>query len=296
MFIISKAFRFEAAHRLSEHDGACRHLHGHSYTFRIEVRGGTAGDGPKRNMVMDYADISAAGKAVQVRLDHAFLNEVLGEGMTTAEYLSKWIYDEVAREFPDLWAVEVCETETTSCRYCPQESRVFELGTAELNRVRQRLFASIQVGEAGECWPFLGSRDERGYGYCRYTVAGTCKAHRLVMWLAGHEIDGRVVLHSCDNPPCCNPSHLRVGDHAENERDKDSRGRRPRGGRHYAAVLTDEQVRELWAGYCRQGRSQEFARRWSDLNEVSRGVVSNIVRGWNWNHITGLPKRQPRGC
>lgn len=37
--------------------------------------------------------------------------------------------------------------------------------------------------------------------------------------------DGPFVLHTCDNPPCCNPAHLYRGTALDNARDRDTRGR-----------------------------------------------------------------------
>ena len=67
-------------------------------------------------------------------------------------------------------------------------------------------------GPDGDCWVWTGATTHRGYG-------------RLWRRMATHialEADGRpqpeglFALHSCDNPPCCNPAHLRWGTHAEN--------------------------------------------------------------------------------
>lgn len=37
--------------------------------------------------------------------------------------------------------------------------------------------------------------------------------------------DGMLVCHSCDNPPCCEPTHLFLGTPADNMRDKIQKGR-----------------------------------------------------------------------
>lgn len=45
------------------------------------------------------------------------------------------------------------------------------------------------------------------------------------IWSGQDVPDGMHILHSCDNPRCCNPEHLRIGTHQDNMNDKVSRGR-----------------------------------------------------------------------
>ncbi|MGH2508811.1 MAG: 6-carboxytetrahydropterin synthase QueD [Ktedonobacteraceae bacterium] len=93
--LLTKIFRFEAAHHLPGHRGKCARLHGHSYTLEVTLRGpikqaeGASDDG----MVMDFDDLSQLVKqAVIERLDHQDLNEVTNI-RTTAENLAHWIWD-----------------------------------------------------------------------------------------------------------------------------------------------------------------------------------------------------------
>jgi hypothetical protein len=53
------------------------------------------------------------------------------------------------------------------------------------------------------------------------------RAHRLSYEIHYGKIpDGMLVLHSCDNKLCVNPSHLSCGDHSQNIKEAWERGQR----------------------------------------------------------------------
>lgn len=89
--------------------------------------------------------------------------------------------------------------------------------------VVQAFRAQMVPGSAGDCWPWPGAL-QAGHGYG--IVGHGTYAHR-VSYVAHHGLipDGLFVLHSCDNPPCVNPAHLRAGTNADNMRDAVERGR-----------------------------------------------------------------------
>ncbi|WP_051531721.1 HNH endonuclease [Sphingomonas sp. URHD0057] len=95
---------------------------------------------------------------------------------------------------------------------------------------RDAFWAKVERGGEDECWPFIGSRTV-GYGYFYWGSSFGVRAHRVAYSLT-HNIELRrddVILHRCDNPPCCNPAHLTLGTHADNVADKVAKGR-ARGG------------------------------------------------------------------
>lgn len=77
-----------------------------------------------------------------------------------------------------------------------------------------------------DCWLTDISPTGRGYVTMQYQ-GKRVYVHRLAWELYNAEPipDGLYVLHSCDNPGCCNPNHLRVGTAADNAHDRESRGR-----------------------------------------------------------------------
>ncbi len=74
------------------------------------------------------------------------------------------------------------------------------------------------------CWEYQRARSQDGYG--RITFEGTVMPAHVVahlLWIG--TLTGTMVLHSCDNPPCCNPKHLRSGDGHANMADMVAKGR-----------------------------------------------------------------------
>lgn len=73
---ITKEFTFEMAHALSEHNGKCSNIHGHSYQLAVTVKGKPCSkpDDPESGMVMDFARLKQIVKEEIIEpLDHAFV-------------------------------------------------------------------------------------------------------------------------------------------------------------------------------------------------------------------------------
>jgi len=112
-----------------------------------------------------------------------------------------------------------------------------------------RFWEKVDIRGPDECWPWLASTGERGYG--KIMIHGPdgkamATASRIAYELCfGPVHDGLQVLHSCDNPPCCNPGHLFLGTQLQNVADMEAKGRMSVGEEHPTAKLTAAQVAEI---------------------------------------------------
>ena len=73
---VTKEFGFEMAHLLTEYDGLCRNIHGHSYKLAVTVCGRACDDpsSPKLGMVIDFSVLKGiVNEEIVGRLDHALM-------------------------------------------------------------------------------------------------------------------------------------------------------------------------------------------------------------------------------
>jgi len=151
-----------------------------------------------------------------------------------------------------------------------------------------RFWNLVDIRQADECWPWKATRVVKGYGRFNLGEGHKVVAHRLAYRLTiGPIPKGMWVLHDCDNPPCCNPRHLSLGDPQANSRDMVAKGRaRGSGGRKREdwkpySKLTETDI-PLIRMTVRDGMSQsEVARRLG----IHSSVVCRIVNRKVWRHV-----------
>lgn len=134
------------------------------------------------------------------------------------------------------------------------------------------------------CWPWRRGTLASGYGNFR-TDGKLYLTHRYSWFLANGDIpEGKHVLHRCDNPICVNPGHLFLGTQADNNRDRNAKGRTisPRGEDSGVSVLTDSAVR--WIRYLRS-KGATHRRIAEIIGCVSRRNVATVCSGQTWKHI-----------
>jgi len=90
---IAKEFHWEMGHRLPEHFGLCKNIHGHSYKMIIEFEGELDGQG----MVIDFYNVEKIITPIIDELDHAFM--VKDDDRLTLEFLEKLNSKKVVVDF-----------------------------------------------------------------------------------------------------------------------------------------------------------------------------------------------------
>ena len=136
-------------------------------------------------------------------------------------------------------------------------------------------------GGPGACWEWTASRDRDGYG--RFWMARVyCRAHRVANAIVNGDVEA-LVIHSCDNPPCCNPAHLSGGTQKLNLDQMTARGRRiatpqlgESHGRHKLSVGAVRGIKDS-VGLT----PLDLARKYG----ISRSQVYAIRSGRSWKQI-----------
>lgn len=143
---IAKEFNWEMGHRLPEHFGKCKNIHGHSYKMMVELEG----ELDEKGMVMDYYELKKIINPIIENLDHAFMvnqndkpvvefletidsKKIIVKFDSTVENITRYFLNTISKS--DLLGnirklkVRVCETPDD---YAEEE---IELPVKKLNRI-----------------------------------------------------------------------------------------------------------------------------------------------------------------
>lgn len=188
-----------------------------------------------------------------------------------------------------------CQCEGCSCKviafgYCNKHYLRFRKygspygGKRNHACLEQRFWRMIKKTE--DCWLWIGGKKPNGYGQISEGGKGskTLLAHRVSYKIHHGELpEGLVVMHSCDNPSCVNPSHLSVGTYKDNTQDMIAKGRKrtvaPLGSENGKAILSERDVL-----YIRENQGKSHAQLGREMG-VSPNCVRGVRTGRTWSHV-----------
>lgn len=160
-------------------------------------------------------------------------------------------------------------------------------GVAADNRpLLERLMEKTIVDPVTGCKLIGGVQGGHRYGHIMVD-GNALLAHRAAWEEANGPIpDGLHCLHNCpggDNPCCWNVDHLWLGTQADNNADRDRKGRHValKGEMHGMSELTDDEVRAIREIPRRRGAATEAAKRFG----ISLSTVCKIIKRQAWKHI-----------
>lgn len=133
---------------------------------------------------------------------------------------------------------------------------------------------------SGEHWLWKRKTTIFGHGQLKYKRKMRL-VHRL-MWefTRGPIPQGMCVCHKCDIPQCCKPTHLFIGSHSDNARDKVRKGRD-----NTAKKLTRAKVKQI-ATLLKLGTPQKVL---SEKFNVSISTISLIKNKKVWRFVLLKP-------
>lgn len=153
----------------------------------------------------------------------------------------------------------------------------------------------FNVDKSGDCWEWKAGKDRDGYGVFSGEVGGIKYrlAHRFSWALATGEVlpSSTMILHSCDNPSCVNPDHLRGGTAQDNSDDMVKRARHRKGENHSrpSTKFTEEMVRAI----CADSRPYEEI---AKFHGCHKQTVMDMKRRRTWTFLKDvLVVRNARG-
>jgi hypothetical protein len=167
---------------------------------------------------------------------------------------------------------------------------------------RNRFFSKIKPGAPDECHEWQAYKNPEGYGIFRAGCYDPMiHAHRVAYMLhyqvelpnSRHGGSKTCVLHTCDNPACCNPAHLWLGSRDDNMKDCAKKGRiisksTPPvgiGEKNGRALLTEDQVRYIRRTHKNSPHKMAILDVLADQFGISRNSIRDITGRRTWKHV-----------
>lgn len=138
-----------------------------------------------------------------------------------------------------------------------------------------RFWKMVDKKDENECWKFTGYINKDGYGKMSKGNSKLESAHRISYELHKGKIpESMVVMHTCDNPSCCNPKHLVLGTQNDNIQDMISKGRFV--PRITPYKLTKEQIKEVRDKYTgMRGEKVKLAKEYGVVVTTITNILNN---------------------
>lgn len=163
----------------------------------------------------------------------------------------------------------------------PRRNKEIKLNEKQI----QRFWRGVDKRGEDECWEWSRCKNAGGYGIIEVNKK-VLRANRVSWVIENGEIpNGLIVCHKCDNPSCCNPSHLFLGTHFDNAMDRTAKGRGPSnfGNKNPRAKLNEHSVMLIKLLYRKE---KDFnATALSKMFCCKASSIYDIVLGRNWKHI-----------
>lgn len=129
-----------------------------------------------------------------------------------------------------------------------------------------------------ECWDWLGNI-RNGYGiYTRSRFYAHRKAYEFTY---GSFTVSMHVLHKYDNPICCNPKHLFLGNNQDNINDKVNKNRQLRGENHPNSKLNVYQIK-----FIRKYSNMYSFKCLAKMFSVDYHHISDIIKNKRWKSVS----------